>query len=366
MGRRRRARHQGRPRHARCAAIARARSRPSRCRSRTDRRVARRDPRAPRGSAGASFLVGDRAGTPPNGARAARDRDRARCGTSCGPALVTNDTFAPLRSLARAGVAPRATAHASFGGRWSLVRIARPAPTATARAHALRDRPARALGHRLPRRRARRRPARRLRRGRRRPARDGGCRHRAPRLLRRERSKARSSRGPARSIGCASRRAATRSASRCSPRSIRRTRGAAPCPGRSSRDPDAHAGAARRRHVVLVDGALALFIEPKAQAPRDRRRLPAETIALALAVGLPQLAARARRRELLIETIDGEPAGAVAAGEGPARRRRAHRLPRPRRARDGARGVVRPSPSPSPSPSPNLRTTTSSRMRDHA
>jgi hypothetical protein len=37
--------------------------------------------------------------------------------------------------------------------------------------------------------------------------------------------------------------------------------------------------------------------------------LPAETIELACAVGLPRVAAKQRRRELLIETIDGEAAG---------------------------------------------------------
>jgi hypothetical protein len=35
-------------------------------------------------------------------------------------------------------------------------------------------------------------------------------------------------------------------------------------------------------------------------------------IGRALVVGLPQIAARARRRELLIETIDGEPAARSA------------------------------------------------------
>jgi len=38
--------------------------------------------------------------------------------------------------------------------------------------------------------------------------------------------------------------------------------------------------------------------------------LPPEAIELALTVGLPRVAARARRRELLLETIDGEAAGA--------------------------------------------------------
>ncbi len=54
-----------------------------------------------------------------------------------------------------------------------------------------------------------------------------------------------------------------------------------------------------------------MWLEPKARriATGD---LPTETIELALAVGLPRVAARARRRELLIEGIDG-----VAAAESP-------------------------------------------------
>ena len=47
--------------------------------------------------------------------------------------------------------------------------------------------------------------------------------------------------------------------------------------------------------------------------PRAKRiatgQLPAETIELALVVGLPRIAAKARRRELLVESIDGVPAG---------------------------------------------------------
>ena len=42
---------------------------------------------------------------------------------------------------------------------------------------------------------------------------------------------------------------------------------------------------------------------------RTATGLPAETIELACAVGLPRVAAKQRRRELLIETIDGEAAG---------------------------------------------------------
>jgi ATP-dependent Lhr-like helicase len=59
--------------------------------------------------------------------------------------------------------------------------------------------------------------------------------------------------------------------------------------------------------VILVDGDLAAWVEPKgrriATAP-----LPDETLELAFAVGLPRIALYARRRELLVETIDGVPA----------------------------------------------------------
>jgi hypothetical protein len=44
--------------------------------------------------------------------------------------------------------------------------------------------------------------------------------------------------------------------------------------------------------------------------------LPQETIELACAVGLPRVAAKQRRRELLIETIDGEAAGSSPLARG--------------------------------------------------
>src|SRR6185369_4762551 len=50
--------------------------------------------------------------------------------------VVTNDTFAPLRSLS-APAGRRVSAHAAFGGRWSLVSSLGPAPTATTRGHAM-------------------------------------------------------------------------------------------------------------------------------------------------------------------------------------------------------------------------------------
>jgi hypothetical protein len=74
--------------------------------------------------------------------------------------------------------------------------------------------------------------------------------------------------------------------------------------------------------AILVDGELAVWLEPKARR-LTTGTLPAESIELALAIGLPRIAARARRRELLIELIDGVPAGesplARALLAGPAR-----------------------------------------------
>ena len=60
---------------------------------------------------------------------------------------------------------------------------------------------------------------------------------------------------------------------------------------------------------MLVDGALALWVEPKGKRIATGMGIAAETIELALAVGAPQLAMKQRRRELLIETINGQPAG---------------------------------------------------------
>jgi ATP-dependent Lhr-like helicase len=72
---------------------------------------------------------------------------------------------------------------------------------------------------------------------------------------------------------------------------------------------DREAKPARRvgASVVLVDGALALWVESKAQRI-STASLPAETIQLALTVGIPKLAAAKRRRELLVQAIDGQPA----------------------------------------------------------
>jgi ATP-dependent Lhr-like helicase len=73
------------------------------------------------------------------------------------------------------------------------------------------------------------------------------------------------------------------------------------------RDPDARPARRVGASAVLVGGALALYVEPRARRVLTAP-LPDEQIELALAVGLPQRAARARRRELLVETIDALPA----------------------------------------------------------
>jgi ATP-dependent Lhr-like helicase len=80
---------------------------------------------------------------------------------------------------------------------------------------------------------------------------------------------------------------------------------------------DADARPARRvgATAILVDGALAVWLEPKGRRIATAN-LPAESIELALAIGLPRVAAKARRRELLIETIDGEAAGSSTWSRG--------------------------------------------------
>src|SRR5262249_27107706 len=75
------------------------------------------------------------------------------------------------------------------------------------------------------------------------------------------------------------------------------------------RDPDARPARRVGATAVLVDGALALWLEPKGRRIATATNLPAETIELACAAGPPRGAARQRRRELLIETTDGQPAG---------------------------------------------------------
>ena len=83
--------------------------------------------------AGASFLVAIELAVP----GAARNEVRAALWDLVWAGVITNDTFAPLRSL-RAKASRGATPQASFGGRWSLVAaLATPPATDTARLHAL-------------------------------------------------------------------------------------------------------------------------------------------------------------------------------------------------------------------------------------
>jgi ATP-dependent Lhr-like helicase len=222
---------------------------------------------------------------------------------------VTNDTFAPLRSLGQPA-GRRVNAHATFGGRWSLVASLGPAATPTLRAHAqataLLERwgiagRATAKADDLP----------------------GGFAAVADVLRAME------------DAGTVRRGYFVESlegAQFAWPGAIDRLREAprgdaqrvdvlpatdpacawgSALPWPALRDPAARPARRVGATAILVDGELAVWLEPKARriATGD---LPSETIELALAVGLPRVAARARRRELQIELIDG-----VAAAESP-------------------------------------------------
>jgi ATP-dependent Lhr-like helicase len=222
---------------------------------------------------------------------------------------VTNDTFAPLRSLGQPA-GRRGNAHATFGGRWSLVASLGPPATPTVRAHAqataLLERwgiagRATARADELP----------------------GGFAAVADVLRAME------------DAGTVRRGYFVESlegAQFAWPGAIDRLREAprgdaqrvdvlpaidpacawgSALPWPALRDPSARPARRVGATAILVDGELAVWLEPKARriATGD---LPSETIELALAVGLPRVAARARRRELLIELIDG-----VTAAESP-------------------------------------------------
>jgi ATP-dependent Lhr-like helicase len=222
---------------------------------------------------------------------------------------VTNDTFAPLRSLGQPA-GRRVNAHAAFGGRWSLVSSLGPPATPTMRAHAQ----ATALLERW------------------------GIAGRAT-------ARADDLPGGFAAIGDVLRAMedagtvrrgyfveSLEGAQFAWPGAIDRLREAprgeaqrvdvlptvdpacawgSALPWPRLRDPTARPARRVGATAILVDGELAVWLEPKARriATGD---LPTEAIELALAVGLPRVAARARRRELLIEQIDG-----VAAAESP-------------------------------------------------
>jgi ATP-dependent Lhr-like helicase len=219
--------------------------------------------------------------------------------------VLTNDTFAPLRSLGQPA-GRRVNAHAAFGGRWSLVTSLGPAPTATVRTHAQ----ATALLERW------------------------GIAGRAT-------ARADDLPGGFAAIGDVLRAMedagtvrrgyfveSLEGAQFAWPGAIDRLREAPrgdaqrvevlpavdpACAWGSAlawpalRDPGARPARRVGATAILVDGELAVWLEPKARriATGD---LPIESIELALAIGLPRVAARARRRELLIEQIDGVPA----------------------------------------------------------
>ncbi|HEX5063127.1 MAG TPA: DEAD/DEAH box helicase, partial [Kofleriaceae bacterium] len=233
--------------------------------------------------------------------------------------IITNDTFAPLRSLAAPNTR-RTSAHASFGGRWSLVESLGPPPTATARAHAQ----ATALLERW---------GIASRNGARADELPGGFATVAD-VLRAMEDAGTVRRGyfvehlEGAQFAWPGAIDRLREAPRGQAQRVDVLAAVDPAnawgsalPWPELRDPDARPARRTGATAVLVDGALALWLEPKARRIATAAGLPAETIELACAVGLPRVAAKQRRRELLIETIDGEAAGSsplarslVAAG----------------------------------------------------
>ncbi len=254
--------------------------------------------------AGASFLVAIEQAVHAV-VRASRDDITAALWDLVWAGLVTNDTFAPLRSLA-APASRRGAAHASFGGRWSLVRMLGSAPSATQRAHVVASAFLERWGIAS-------------RAGARTDELPGGF------ALVGDVLRAMEDAGTVRRGYFVE---SLEGAQFAWPGAIDRLRepprgqaqivsvlaavdpalawgGALPWPQLA--DPDARPARRVGAAAILVDGALAVFAEPKAKRLSTGALSP-ETIALAFAVGLPQLAARTRRRELLIEAIDGVPA----------------------------------------------------------
>ena len=299
--------------------------------------------------AGASFLVAIEqavhAATAP-ALRVGRDDVTAALWDLVWAGLVTNDTFAPLRSLG-APASRRGAAHAGFGGRWSLVHMLGPAPAPTQRAHlvatAFLDRwgvasRAGARVDELP----------------------GGF------ALVGDVLRAMEDAGTVRRGFFVE---SLEGAQFAWPGAIDRLRepprgqaqvvavlaavdpalawgGALPWPQLA--DPGARPARRVGAAAILVDGALAVWVEPRAKRLATAP-LPPETIALALAVGLPQLAAKTRRRELLIETIDGGP-----AAESPHARALANARIDYRGLVIRATSIVPRSPEPEPGPDPDV------------
>ncbi len=257
-------------------------------------------------TAGASFLVGLEQAAITVVPAITRDTLRATVTTTLWDlvwaGLVTNDTFSPLRSLA-APTTRRTNAHATFGGRWSLVSSLGVQPTATIRGHAM----ATALLERWG--IAGRATARAdelpggfavvgdvLR-----AMEDAGTVRRGyfveslegaqfawPGAIDRLREASRGQAARVDVISAVDPACAWGSA----------------LPWPQLRDPAARPARRVGATVILVDGELAIWLEPSGKRIATGQ-LPGETIELAMAVGLPRIAARTRRRELLVETIDG-------------------------------------------------------------
>ncbi|MBV8760502.1 MAG: DEAD/DEAH box helicase [Deltaproteobacteria bacterium] len=227
--------------------------------------------------------------------------------------VITNDTFAPLRSLS-APASRRVSAHASFGGRWSLVESLGVQPTGTARMHAQATALLERWGIASP--KAARadelaggwtavadvmramEDAGTIRRGYFVESLEG-TQYAWPGAIDRLREAPRSAAPRVDVLAAVDPANAWGSV----------------LPWPELRDPDARPARRVGATAVLVDGALALWLEPKGKRIATAA-LPDETIELALAVGLPKIANRARRRELLVETIDGEAASASRWNKG--------------------------------------------------
>jgi ATP-dependent Lhr-like helicase len=226
---------------------------------------------------------------------------------------ITNDTFAPLRSLATPN-ARRANVHATFGGRWSLVSSLGIEPTATAKQHALATSFLERWG--IASRTAARaddlpggfaavsdvlramEDAGTVRRG---LFVEGleGAQFAWPGAVDRLREAPRGQAARVDVISAVDPACAWGSA----------------LPWPALRDADARPARRVGATAILVDGELAIWVEPKGKR-LTTGQLPPETIELALTIGLPRVAARARRRELLVETIDGVPAGESSVARG--------------------------------------------------
>src|SRR5262249_58786724 len=81
---------------------------------------------------------------------------------------------------------------------------------------------------------------------------------------------------------------------------------------RSLRDPEARPARRVGATAILVDGELAVWLEPRGKRIATGA-LPAEAIAVAFAVGLPRVAATARRRRSEERRVGREGRGPGAA-----------------------------------------------------